>query len=261
MLEQNNTVPTHEFYEVLQKIYHLFNSNFFDNMLTNCLITVQRQHSVMGYFSPNRWVNSEGVKIHELALNPSYFSSSNFIEVFQTLLHEMCHLWQFEHGTPSRKTYHNKEWANKMESLGLIPSSTGRPGGNKTGQSMNDYPEKGGAFEVFCIKLFQDGLFIKWFDRFPNRVASASQNVFTQEIREDTGGDDKILENLYTVISEVINDIVPVEEVRAMSQSKLKTKYSCPSCNAALWGRADLDIKCNTCGVDFVVCAAAAFEE
>ncbi|MCR1812117.1 SprT-like domain-containing protein [Sulfurospirillum sp. hDNRA2] len=251
-----NTIPTSEFYEVLQEIYQLFNKELFENTLPNCLITVQRKNNVMGYFSSERWVNNKGVKIHELALNPSYFSSCNFIEVFQTIVHEMCHLWQYEHGTPSRKTYHNKEWADKMESLGLMPSSTGLPGGSKTGQSMNDYPIKGGTFEKLCIKLFQDGLFIKWFDRFPNKLMSQipfSQNQETQdqEIREDTN--DQILENLYTVVSHVINDIVPIEEVKAMSQSKLKTKYTCAGCGASVWGKANLDLKCNSCEIDFMV--------
>lgn len=249
----DNTIPTSEFYEVLQKIYQLFNRELFESELPNCLITVQRKHNVMGYFSSNRWVNVNGIKIHELALNPSYFSSCNFIEVFQTIVHEMCHLWQYECGTPSRRAYHNKEWARKMESVGLIPSSTGRPGGNKTGQEMNDYPEKGGKFETICIKLFQDGLFIKWFDRFPNKIIYQSpytQEQEDQEIKEDTN--DQILENLYTVVSEVVNDIIPIEEVRAMSTYKLKTKYTCPGCRSSVWGKPNLDLKCNSCEVDFI---------
>lgn len=150
-------IPTAEFYEELQKIYQFFNVELFNNELPNCLITVQRKKRVMGYFSPNRWVDDKENKIHELALNPSYFASCNFIEVFQTIVHEMCHLWQFECGKPSRRTYHNKEWADKMESIGLIPSSTGKVGGKKTGQSMNDYPEKGEFLKIYVSNYLKTG--------------------------------------------------------------------------------------------------------
>jgi len=40
-----------------------------------------------------------------------------------------------------------------MESLGLVPSSTGAPGGKKTGQKMNDYPLKNGIFEKVLRRM------------------------------------------------------------------------------------------------------------
>lgn len=40
----------------------------------------------------------------------------------QTIVHEMVHLWQYEFGKPSHRTYHNKE-ADKM-AIGLMPSNT-----------------------------------------------------------------------------------------------------------------------------------------
>lgn len=60
----------------------------------------------------------------------------------------MCHQWQFYFGTPSRKGYHNWEWATKMIEIGLQPSSTGEPGGRQTGQSMSDYIISGGKFDI-----------------------------------------------------------------------------------------------------------------
>ncbi|MCG3668325.1 SprT-like domain-containing protein [Aliarcobacter butzleri] len=258
----NEKIPTLEFYKDLQEIYNIFNRELFDNTLPNCLITVQRKKQVMGYFSPDRWINDKGKKNHELALNPAYFGSCNFIEIFQTVVHEMCHLWQFEFGTPSRKTYHNQEWANKMESIGLIPSDTGRAGGKKTGQKMNDYPERGGKFEKLCIKIFKDGLYVKWFDRFPDEITvktSLSQEDYQEldeeELQEviDSLDDDKILENLYTTVGEIIKDILPVEEVRALNETKQKTKYMCPQCNSSVWGKPNLSIKCNSCNIDFFI--------
>ncbi|MDD5406946.1 MAG: SprT-like domain-containing protein [Sulfurovaceae bacterium] len=257
-----NTIPTAEFYDILQKIYHIFNEKLFEGTLPNCLITVQRKKSVMGYFSSHRWVSNDGIKIHELALNPAYFTSCNFIEVFQTMVHEMCHLWQFEHGKPSRRSYHNKEWAQKMESIGLIPSSTGVPGGSKTGQNMNDYPQKNGLFERVCIELYKNGLFVKWFDRFPEvHKVIKNQNVdlyeFDDENIDDPAllglNDNEILQNLYTVVSNMVSDIVPIDEIQAAAKAKQKTKYICNSCGAAVWGRDNLNIKCNSCNIDFEI--------
>ena len=53
----------------------------------------------------------------------------------------------FTGGAPTRSGYHNREWAARMETLGLIPSDTGRPGGKRTGQSMGHYVSDGGPFE------------------------------------------------------------------------------------------------------------------
>ena len=253
----NQKIPTAEFYEVLQNIYHIFNEELFSGELPNCLITVQRKKRVMGYFSSHRWVESSGDKIHELALNPAFFTSCNFIEVFQTVVHEMCHLWQFEFGKPSRSGYHNKEWANKMESIGLMPSNTGKPGGKRLGQSMNDYPIPGGTFESVCIELYKKGLFIKWFDRFPEvplkieELDHAADDAFTA-VDENEIGHDEILENLYTIVSDVIKDIVPLETMEANAKIKQKTKYICEGCRAAVWGKPCLNIKCNDCKMDFI---------
>ena len=40
----------------------------------------------------------------------------------------MTHLEQAHFGKPSRNGYHNKEWADLMERVGLMPSDTGAPG-------------------------------------------------------------------------------------------------------------------------------------
>ena len=55
-------------------------------------------------------------------------------QTLSTLVHEMTHLQQQHFGKPSRSGYHNKEWGLLMRAVGLIPSSTGEPGGKETGQ-------------------------------------------------------------------------------------------------------------------------------
>lgn len=156
--------PTDETYTAFQQAYEFFNQELFDHELPDCLITLQRRKRSFGYFSPQKFHHiKQGCVTDEIAMNPSYFSEGD-VEILQTLVHEMTHLWQAHFGKPSRRGYHNKEWAVKMESIGLMPSSTGKEGGKKTGQSMADYPINGGKFLVACDRLLSTGFSIPWGD-------------------------------------------------------------------------------------------------
>ncbi len=119
-----------QIYDELQRAYDYFNKVLFDSKLDRCLMTLQRKTNTFAYISFNRFVsiNDNQVFMHELALNPEYFGVKPLIEVMQSLCHEMVHLNQYQYGTPSRKSYHNTEFAEMMESIGLIPSDTGRVG-------------------------------------------------------------------------------------------------------------------------------------
>ena len=66
-----------------------------------------------------------------------------------------------------RRGYHNKEWADFMEAIGLMPSSTGAPGGARTGDKMADYAIEGGRFLEAYESLMTDDYRISWMDRFP----------------------------------------------------------------------------------------------
>ena len=63
------------------------------------------------------------------------------------LVREMVHLWQEMYGKPSNNGYFNREWAEKMEAIGLIPTSTGVPGGKRTGQGLKHCIEPNGRFD------------------------------------------------------------------------------------------------------------------
>lgn len=176
--------PTEETYRELNRAYVYFNERLFAGRLPYCVITLQRKKGAYGYFWGDTWHSNKGEKItDEIALNPDTFSRAPLIEIMQTLVHEMCHLEQHHFGTPSRTGYHNKEWANMMEAVGLIPSSTGKPGGRKTGQKMGDYPEKGGVFEKAYEELINSGFSLPWIARTreKNPVKVASKTKYTCE--------------------------------------------------------------------------------
>ena len=159
--------PTEETYSELQSAYDYFNKTLFNQKLPPCLITLQRHGRYYGYFSPERFKHrNEDTTTDEIAINPDYIHQVDIIEVLATLVHEMVHLQQEHFGTPSRSRYHNKQWAKMMEAVGLIPSDTGKPGGNKTGQAMSHYIEPNGLFDSHCRQLIEQGINLSWGDRF-----------------------------------------------------------------------------------------------
>ena len=140
-------------YILLDTLYDYYNKELFEGKLNDCMITTSRKKSANGFFSPESWKkkSENNLNLHEISINPDYLDRED--EEWQsTLVHEMVHLRQKDFGKPSRNNYHNREWGDKMESLGLMPSNTGKPDGKKTGQGMTHY-------------IISDGLFIKAFNR------------------------------------------------------------------------------------------------
>jgi len=256
-MDSGHNKPTVEFYDLLQQAYDHFNTRLFDGQLPPCMITVQRKRNTMGYFSPQRWVNADGRKTHEIALNPAYFGNHSLIEIFQTLGHEQCHLWQYEFGKPVRASYHNREWADKMLSIGLIPSDTSQPGGKQTGQRMADYPEPGGKFLQACIELMGSGFSLPWVDR----VVAASESCHIRPLNhpeqpQQTPAQEtekEILLLLETPISDLVPGLAEPEEVKIAARAKQKTRYHCSGCNTNVWGKPGLKITCGECNLPFEI--------
>lgn len=140
-------------YKTLDDAYKFFNRKLFRGELPECLIVFQRKGKRnYGYYHSNRFTHrlKPGVSTDEIALNPDNFKGRSDREILSTLVHEMAHLWQVRLGDPSRGGYHDKQWGNRMEQIGLMPSHTGKPGGRRTGQQMNHYIVHGGPFERAC---------------------------------------------------------------------------------------------------------------
>ncbi len=149
-------------YTNLDDIYSYYNKKLFDGNLPDCLITYQRKNKACGYYSNKRFKGRNNDSYtDEIALNPDVFDCDDK-EILPTLVHEMCHLWQYHFGKPSRTGYHNKEWADKMESVGLKPSNTGLPGGRRTGQGMLDCVIEDSPFAKITNELLENGFKINW---------------------------------------------------------------------------------------------------
>ncbi|TWA81557.1 SprT-like family protein [Azospirillum brasilense] len=220
--------PTAQAYGDLNRAYEFFNERLFGGDLPGCLITFQRKKGCAGYFSGRRFRSADGSEVtDEIALNPVHFHMGT-VEVLQTLVHEMVHLWQHHYGTPSRATYHNTEWADKMEAVGLIPSDTGQPGGKRVGQKVSDYPAPGGPFELACDDLVRDGYGVAWIEN----TVSAAAAIAGDSISDDGEGDEA------------------EDAEAAAAAAKKKVKYSCPACGCNAWGKPGLHLICGTDKVD-----------
>lgn len=162
----------------------------------------------------------------------------------QTLVHEQCHLYQQWFGKAGRGRYHNKEWADLMESIGLMPSSTGKEGGKRTGDRMSDYPIEGGRFLAACDLLFSNEFLISWADRFPPHKAIENNPSLIAEI-----------ESWHLNVDDELNIITEDGETISTQETpkKTRTKYTCACCGMNVWGKPDLNIRCNDCDQDLEI--------
>ena len=159
--------PTLVLYEEFQKAFNFYNERLFvEEPVPQCLIVMTRKNRTHGYLIPSRWGNPETNEFHhELALNPVDFAFRTIEEVLSTLVHEMVHGWQVDHGKKvPKKSYHNREWADRMEEVGLIPSNTGEADGKRTGQSVSHYIDTGGEFFQQTKYLLDTGWVIPYID-------------------------------------------------------------------------------------------------
>lgn len=182
-----NTTTTAE-YGAFQAAYDYFNNELFGGALPDLLITLQRHAKTYGYFAPKRFAGRIAQSTtHELAMNPDGFSGRTDEEILSTLVHEMAHVWQQEHGKPPRKAYHDRQWAAKMKEIGLQPTNTGEPGGAETGQKMTHYIIKGGPYAKAWAQLQETGFTLKWQSFKPDAQAKAKKESKTKFTCPDCG--------------------------------------------------------------------------
>lgn len=156
------TSITKEHYDLLDAAYRYFNKLLFKGELPDVMIVLHRKKSSRGYFHAERFMEKKSSpkqkvrkSFDELALNPDEFERAD-IAILSTLVHEMCHVWQYRCTDKFPKNgYHDKKWGAKMKEVGLYPSATGSEGGKETGQKMTHYIIKNGAFERHALKFLQ----------------------------------------------------------------------------------------------------------
>lgn len=145
-------------YEVLHAAYDEINSTLLEGKLPPVMLTLTRKRGAHGFFHAEQFrlrgedEDGEG-GLHEVALNPQTMGRSAR-EVLSTLAHEAVHVWDREFGEVPASG-HGKTWAAKMDEIGLTPTSTGQPGGKRTGRKVSHMIVEGGPFDAWCADFLQ----------------------------------------------------------------------------------------------------------
>lgn len=214
--------PTDATYAELQWAFDHFNERLFEGQLPLCLFTLQRDSTTCGYFSHRRFVSStgDGRFTDEITLNPAYFASLSLLDILQTIVHEMVHQWQAHFGKPGRARYHNRQFAEKMEAIGLMPSSTGKPGGAKTGEKLAAYVIEGGPFLAAARELETAAFGISWGDRHYYDIPTDA-NV---------------------AANAAISERVLIRCAEPRTKKPTRVKYHCAETGENVWGRPGMEL-------------------
>lgn len=225
---------TQQQFKTLEDLFKYYNIELFNETLPDCLVNLSRHNQAHGFFAPERWKLKEGNVIHEISLNPDTINRPDKAW-HSTLVHEMVHLWQETHGTPSRKAYHDKEWADKMEAVGLMPSDNGEEGGKRTGQKLTHYVIHKGLFETAFNKITIENRNYLKLACTPNLNVMPIGTGVEISTGEDNNGEQQSK---------------PV----AKSKNGARIKYTC-SCGVNVWGKPELNIICGECENKFEISA------
>lgn len=241
--------PSLTLYTALQLAFDHFNRRLFGARLPQCLLTLRSASRVYGYHHAGRFISPDGQVLDELGMHPGFFTMQPIEAVMSTLVHEMTHHWQNHAGTSSPSNPHNREWADKMVSLGLQPSHTGLPGGRKTGRSMSDYILPDGLFLPACRELLQTGFTLPWLDR--HVPAKPETQVAHLRALEKAG---VLIEMTQAPIASLPVEVQGKPAVWHPPPKKppSRFKYVCPKCDTNAWAASGVKISCGSCGVGLV---------
>ena len=119
----------------LNKVFDLLNKEFFEGELSRPTITIQSTPRAYGHFSlrEDTWVSKLG-GTHEINIGAGTLARP-IEEVAATLLHEMVHYYNYEHGVQDCSrggTYHNRRFKEAAECRGLIITHSDKYGWSHT---------------------------------------------------------------------------------------------------------------------------------
>ncbi|MGI6379312.1 MAG: SprT-like domain-containing protein [Anaerolineae bacterium] len=97
-----------------------FNDRFFVGGMPDALLGFERMdHRILAAYTLNR--NAQGL-LYEITFNTVHLERPLW-ELLETLMHEYVHLWQQNQGEqPVTRNYHNREFVERCEALGLHPA-------------------------------------------------------------------------------------------------------------------------------------------
>ncbi|MFN8250262.1 MAG: SprT-like domain-containing protein [Ferruginibacter sp.] len=212
------TEPTLRLFGSLYKCAEFFQQRLFARPLSPYFLSLNKTQA-KGYNRPNSWQEGSIATLPEININPDLLLLSAE-ELMGTLLHEICHHYHAQYGSPGKNGYHNKEFSNIMSSIGLQCSETGRPGGKDTGYKMTHYIIHGGKFD---------------------RVFKELPQLLLTEFKPVADSASKIV------------DPKKLTKQKLRAEQKRKTKYTCLGCSLCMWGKPSAYVICGNCQEQLVI--------
>jgi hypothetical protein len=225
---KKTTSPTGQQFAAYQAMYAHLNRKLFAGELPAVFLNFSRHSGAVGFYAPDRWHLVAGDLVaHEISLNPSHLGMRTARETAATLAHEMCHHWQRTFGRERdggkrgpRTGYHDREWAEKMVSVGLQPIDP------KTGEDKMSAP-------ALTHRIVEGGPFARVFETMPAEALLPWSCVeLTARPSSRKGGARGEGEG-------------EGEGGEGPAKSRNKVKLTCPSCGANAWGKPGLRLLCD----------------
>ncbi len=204
----------------LNKIFDLLNEAFFEDALSRPTITIQSTPKAYGHFSlrEDTWISKTGAT-HEINIGAGTLARP-IENVCATLLHEMCHYWNYEHGVQDCSrggTYHNKRFKEAAEARGLVITHSERYGWSHTepGDALLDFVLKYGLTDILINRNEYSGF----------QIPGTGTHSGTQ---------------------------TPTPPTRKPSSTR---KYICPQCGMSVRATRAVNIGCLDCNVRMIPAA------
>lgn len=222
-----------ELYTKVQTVIDEINARFFEGKGKQTIphvvfaINNRCKSCVVAYVQADApYDKSKDEKLQYMAINPDYLNR-NIGEIVSTICHELCHVYEHAYIHIPRGGYHDKQWADLMRDCGLEPKYL-----NKSKTAVTHTINEGGEFEAF-VKEFTE----KHGEGFFNIVSYSSE--IQRKTRKELGIEDDGEEDGEPRAD---NADKPVKKY-----NRNKIKYVCRVCGLKVWGKAGLDISCNSC--------------
>jgi len=196
-------------------MFKLLNATYFNGELERPVITILTDHTggAYGWITVGKvWSDKDQRYYREINLCAEYLNRPPEL-VITTLHHEMCHLWNIEHGiqdTSRKGTYHNTRFRDVAEEGGLI---------------VTQHPVYG-----WCI--------------------TEPSPAFTELVKKNCRAGCFKLERMKTYRDGTPKVTKPGADGRETTVTRTKQasrKYICPACAVSVRATKDVNIICGDC--------------